>query len=60
MFKMGLVVALLVIGNVGLEGIESFYRVMGRAETFSSFKPAIYLAVIGLLVLLYKRLSKKR
>ncbi|EMG2118092.1 hypothetical protein ACV344_29785 [Pseudomonas aeruginosa] len=59
-FKTGLVIALLVLGNVGLEGIESLYRAMGRAETFSSFKPAISLAVIGLLVLLYKRLSKKR
>lgn len=60
MFKVGLVLLLLILGNLGLDVIESLYRALGRAEAFSSFKPAISLAVIGLLVLLYKRFSMKR
>lgn len=59
-FKLGLFLVLLILGNLGLDVIEKLYHLLGRAGAYTSVKPAISLAVIGLLVLLYKRLSTKR
>lgn len=60
MFKVGLVLVLVVIGSFGLDLIRHLYRLLGHADAFATFKPLISLAVIGLLVLLYKGLSTKR
>lgn len=51
---------LLIIGSLGIDLIQHVYRLLGHAATFADFKPVISLAVIVLLVLLYKSLCTKR
>lgn len=60
MFKVGLVLVLLIIGSLGIDLIQHVYRLLGHAATFADFKSVISLAVIVLLVLLYKSLCTKR